>query len=139
MIQYWFSIKIYLSVITIFPVSCITNDLGSAIGQLYSVFTTGHISITGCLMIVIIWCVDVIDGICEIKWHSWFVHVIILRWRFEAGWWRLWTWLNRDYMINIINYKYTICIKTHWTRCWWFWIIIAGWPRIWWQILITLS
>lgn len=45
-----FLFQIYLSIISIFPIRCVSNNLCSTIGQLNTIFTARYITIASCLV-----------------------------------------------------------------------------------------
>ena len=82
------------SIVAILPVSCVLNNLNASIRQLskliktkqlqvsqmhelsmslHSIFSFGDIPVTIRFMIVVIWCVNIVYSVIEIKRHSWFM------------------------------------------------------------------
>lgn len=66
----------HLRVVTVLPVSSVTHELDTAVGQSHAVLSTDNVSIADSLMRVIDGGLGVIHGIVEFKRHSWFVDML---------------------------------------------------------------
>lgn len=68
----------YLGIITIFPISRVSYNLRSSIGQCDSIFTACHIAIANCFMSIIIGRCHIIYRIWKIEWHTGFMVMLLM-------------------------------------------------------------
>lgn len=63
-------------IVTVLPVSSVTDDLHTTIGQSDTVLATDHVTVAGSLMRVLVGGLGVVHSVVEVEGHAWLMDVL---------------------------------------------------------------